>query len=209
MMPIDGGTDPLGGEFDYVSYEFVPSTVGLIYTGGTGANGIAVDDAVIVGDAGDVLIGTDTITGVEGFAGTLFRDVFNGGSGDETLNGLAGDDDLFGGDGNDFFTAGSGNDMIDGGLGYDTLSYFFMETTGGITYNGGTGTDIGNGLVTGDVSIGSDTLTDKTRPFKARMSSIHSSAATPMRSCRDLAAMIRSTEEQEMTFSKAAQALTL
>ncbi|PSO16455.1 hypothetical protein C7G42_23290 [Bradyrhizobium sp. MOS003] len=84
---------------------------------------------------GDSSVGTDQFTGVNAVQASMF------------------DDTLLGGATNDTFTGLAGNDYIDGRGGFDIASYnniFF--TTGSITV------DMAAGIVTGDVSNGTDTL---------------------------------------------------
>ncbi len=102
-------------------------------------SGLAGDDNLYGGDAGDLIDGgTD-------------NDYLDGGGGNDSLIGGTGNDDLSGGDGNDTLTGGTDdliagatdNDTLDGGGGNDSLS-------------GGAGTDT---LYGGD---GNDTLTGGT-----------------------------------------------
>lgn len=96
--------------------------------------GIDVD--INLGKAtGDVSVGTDTFTGVNAIAATVFNDTLRGSAINENFQGNAGDD------------------FIDGRGGFDTAVYNnFSYNTGGITVNMAAGT------VTGDSSIGTDTL---------------------------------------------------
>ena len=96
--------------------------------------GVVVD--INLGTAtGDISVGTDTFTGVNAIAATVF---------DDTLRGSAG---------NENFQGNAGNDFIDGRGGFDTAVYNnFSYNTGGIAVNMAAGT------VTGDSSIGNDTL---------------------------------------------------
>ncbi len=72
--------------------------------------------------------------------------VFEGGTGNDTLTGSAGNDRLYGhagndvlngGNGNDFLRGGAGADTLNGGAGNDTLVYDSADTL----IDGGTGTD--------------------------------------------------------------------
>ena len=82
-----------------------------------------------VGDGDDVLFGTDNTDTLEGFGGH------------DTVNGLGGHDILIG---------GAGNDLLVGGAGRDRANY--TAATGAIDV------DLAAGTVTGDASIGIDTL---------------------------------------------------
>ena len=147
---VDGGTG--GTNFDSVEYDDGTATGPITYTGGIGG---AAD--VVTGDAS---IGTDTITNVVNIIGTDFGDTFYGGDAAFiNLTGRDGDDMFFGGDGDDFITPGAGDDTIDGGVGFfDTVAYNDFENTGGITFTGGIGGAAST--VTGDPSVGTDTLTN-------------------------------------------------
>src|SRR5262249_17504162 len=93
------------------------------------------------------------------FAKCLARDsseeeamaIINGTPGDDTLNGTSGPDTIFGNDGNDIITGNGGDDTIDGGAGVDLARY--GNATGGIPAN------LTTGIVIGDASVGTDTLT--------------------------------------------------
>jgi VCBS repeat-containing protein len=96
--------------------------------------GVVVD--IAAGTAtGDASVGTDTFTGVNAVQGSMF------------------DDTMLGDANNNVFTGNGGNDTIDGRGGFDVASYNNIYlSTGGIIVNMAAGT------VTGDSSIGTDTL---------------------------------------------------
>jgi Ca2+-binding RTX toxin-like protein len=83
----------------------------------------------------------DTMTSIEGVAGSNFDDSFTGGSGNDIF---------YGNGGNDSFITGSGSDVVNGGLGYDTVDY--SASGAAISVNLGAGTASG-----GDAA--GDTLT--------------------------------------------------
>ena len=150
----DGGDD---GGFDSITYAQDSPTGGIVYTGGIGG----APDIV----TGDDSIGTDALFNFEWVEGTDFDDVFEGGDvGFINLVGRGGNDTINGGDGDDFILPGSGDDIVDGGAGFfDTVDYSDGSATGGITYTGGTGLNgiaVGDAVVTGDASIGTDDLTN-------------------------------------------------
>jgi VCBS repeat-containing protein len=96
--------------------------------------GVTVDIAAGT-DSGDASVGTDTFTGVNAVQGSMF------------------DDTLLGDANNNTFTGNGGNDFIDGRGGFDVASYNNIYlSTGSITVN------MAAGIVTGDSSIGTDTL---------------------------------------------------
>ncbi|MFY0615439.1 MAG: hypothetical protein JXQ99_28175 [Hyphomicrobiaceae bacterium] len=136
---IDGG----GGQ-DFAAYGFHPN-------GGLNPHGIVVDMTGGAAGEGTVQVGvggiggTDTIIDVEFIFGTQNDDVFIGDASDSQFDGGAG--------GNDSFDGGSG--------GFDSVGYF-SDATGPITYTGGTASNtinVGDAVITGDASIGTDTLT--------------------------------------------------
>jgi VCBS repeat-containing protein len=104
----------------------------LSFNNATG--GITID--LVAGTAtGDASVGTDTFTGVNAVQGTMFNDIMKGDGNNNT------------------FTGNAGNDSIDGRGGFDVASYnniYFV--TGGVTVN------MAAGIVTGDASVGTDTL---------------------------------------------------
>ena len=82
-------------------------------------------------------VGADSFSGVNAVTGSDFGDTLTGSTG------------------NDQFNGGAGNDNINGGAGVDRAAYFaFVDdpVTGGVTINMAAGT------VTGDASVGTDTL---------------------------------------------------
>jgi Ca2+-binding RTX toxin-like protein len=76
--------------------------------------------------------------------------VISGTSGAELLLGTGHADTIFGFDGNDIIKGFQGNDFIDGGTGRDVSDY--SDATGSISV------DLASGVVTGDASVGIDTL---------------------------------------------------
>jgi len=103
------------------------------------AGGVNVNLASGVAQDGDG--GTDTLIGVEGVIGSAYDDVLTGGS------------DAF----TEFFRGGAGDDTIDGGSWNDRAEY--MDATGGIVANmAALGSALGT--VTGDASVGNDTLSN-------------------------------------------------
>ena len=96
--------------------------------------GVTVDIAAGTAD-GDASVGHDTFTGVNAAMGSMFADTLLGSAGNETFFGLG------------------GNDYIDGRGGFDTVSYnnIYLST-------GGINVSLAAGIVTGDASIGTDTL---------------------------------------------------
>ncbi|MEC7492725.1 MAG: VCBS domain-containing protein, partial [Pseudomonadota bacterium] len=108
---------------------------------------------VLVGTDGDeVLIGddnSDTLIGLDG------RDTLIGHAGDDTLDGGLGQDTLVGGAGDDLLTADTSR-----GLSTDFTSVDYRDATGPITV-----TLSSESRVTGDVSVGTDTLIGIDRVF--------------------------------------------
>jgi Ca2+-binding RTX toxin-like protein len=105
----------------------------LSFVNATG--GVTVD--LIAGTAdGDASVGHDTLSGVNSATGSNFNDVLLGTNGGDFLDGRAGDD----------FIDGRGGFFDQARYGDDTA------TTSGITVN------LADGIVSGDASIGTDTL---------------------------------------------------
>ena len=86
-------------------------------------------------------VGIDTFTGVNGIVGSDFNDTLLGTN--STIHA-------------DVFYGGKGNDFIDGRAGYDFVSYTSFLDPGAVT--AGISIDLAAGIVTGDSSVGVDTL---------------------------------------------------
>ena len=82
-------------------------------------------------------IGTDTLINVNWARGSEYDDVFNGGSG------------------NDVFIGGGGNDAMNGGIGFDLANYTPATNN---TATAGLSINMTTGIVTGNASVGVDTL---------------------------------------------------
>ncbi|CAN7756272.1 VCBS domain-containing protein [Bradyrhizobium sp. LjRoot220] len=103
----------------------------LVYTNAMSA--VTVD--IAAGTAtGDTSVGTDIFSGVNSVNGSGFGDTLQGDVNNEVFLGLAGDDE------------------IDGRGGFDTALYSGFNTTAGVTV------DMASGVVTGNTSVGTDTL---------------------------------------------------
>jgi VCBS repeat-containing protein len=139
-----------------------PRTVNVSLTDAQGAESAIASITVI----SNVIEGTG---GNDALSGTAGKDVILGLAGDDTLSGLAGDDKLVGGDGADTLDGGSGVNVLIGGAGDDFLTggtggtpgqdiniASYTNATGAINavFNGGSG----NFEVSGDASVGTDTL---------------------------------------------------
>jgi hypothetical protein len=121
-------------DFDTVDYRFVWSNLGLA----TSAT-VTFDIDLQLGTAkkfnGGTLLGTDTISGA---------DAVRGGDGNDTIKGR----DAWN---YEEFRGYGGNDIIDGRGGEDNVNYSYATTTG-------ISVDLDVGTVTGDSSVGTDTL---------------------------------------------------
>ena len=145
------------------------------YIGSTG--GATVN--LVAGTAtGDASIGSDTLTSMESVQGTAFSDTMTGNGAVNSLFGREGNDTLLGGDGGDFFRGSAGNDIIDGGLAYDyarpdrindfdTADYSVYDTNSGpgqpsstLATTAGITVDLAAHTVTGDATVGTDTVTN-------------------------------------------------
>jgi len=93
---------------------------------------VTVDLAAGTAD-GDASVGHDTFSGVNSATGSAFGDTLSGAATSDSFVGLG------------------GNDLIDGRGGFDTAIYN-INTTGGVNIN------MTSGVVTGDGSVGTDTL---------------------------------------------------
>ena len=123
----------LGGD-DYITGN---GNTRLQYTNALAAVTVDITSGLAYGTAaGDVAgVGTDHFTGVNAAMGSMFDDTLLGGAGNEQFTGLA------------------GNDFINGNGGFDTAVYNNLTyTTAGINV------DMTAGVVTGDASVGTDTL---------------------------------------------------
>ena len=89
------------------------------------------------------LVGTDTISNMEGVIGTEGNDSLTGSKSDDFLDGRAGGDFIRGGEGNDTIAGDEGDDRIlqdvwrdsdtlDGGAGHDLLDYSVMPVVAGV-----------------------------------------------------------------------------
>ncbi|MFO0521382.1 MAG: beta strand repeat-containing protein [bacterium] len=128
----DAGDDTIdgGAGIDYASYSDVPQVLGAVNI--TLANGSAT--------VNDRKGGTDTLSNIEGLAGTHMNDTLTGGAGDQWLRG------------------NGGSDSLDGGTGIDWVSYLTDPWSVNVNLAGNTGTDGHNGE-TGKLALGgTDTL---------------------------------------------------
>lgn len=101
------------------------------------------------------------VTTINAFASIFSaNDTLNGGAGDDSLIGFNGADTLMGGTGNNFFDGGGGNDFISGstrGLN-DSNTASYQSASGPIAANLAGGLESTTSTVTGDASVGTDTL---------------------------------------------------
>ena len=156
---------------------FVNVSTGLATGADIGADTISTIEVVVGGSGADVLAGSanaDTLFGAGGadrLLGVGGADVLDGGAGDDSLLGGQGNDTLRGGGGADLLQGGFGVNNLIGGAGNDSLSgnvrgelelgignndfnrADYSAATGSIT-----ATLSATGTVTGDASVGVDTL---------------------------------------------------
>jgi Ca2+-binding RTX toxin-like protein len=124
----DDAVDAGNGAHDFLSYLFVPGPVIVnLRTGvatGAGMDTITGVEGVAGSRRGDLLIGDGNANRLLGVQGA---DVIRGGPGADNLNGEGGEpfsrspDRLYGGPGDDVLRGDHGHDLLDGGLGRDRL----------------------------------------------------------------------------------------
>ena len=130
---LDGGEEVDGTTFglDFVSY-FNPTlgTAGVTVS-------LALQGAVQVTGRGD-----DTLTGIEGLAGTRFADTLTGDDFDNALFGMGGADAINGAGGDDGIVVTGFGSVVDGGAGDDIVSFWTTAFSGipneiatGVTYD--------------------------------------------------------------------------
>jgi hypothetical protein len=128
-----GGNDTIIGNGNTrLNYQLAAGSV----TADLETSPIGTTNAITVAGSATALgEGTDTFTGVNAVQGSMFNDTLLGSSFGNTLIGLGGDD------------------YLDGRGGFDTAGYNNLASvTGGISVN------LAAGTVTGDASVGTDTL---------------------------------------------------
>ncbi|PJK27668.1 beta strand repeat-containing protein, partial [Minwuia thermotolerans] len=137
-----------GAGIDTADYSASTGAVSVDLLAGVASDGEGGADAlanfeVVVGSANDdSLAGSNDANTLLGGAG---GDLLVGNGGNDSLSGEAGDDTLSGA------SAGAGDDTLDGGDGTDTATY--ASATNGIA------ADLGAGTVSGDASVGNDSIT--------------------------------------------------
>jgi Ca2+-binding RTX toxin-like protein len=141
-------------------------TIGTVVSDYTGSNldtkiaGAASGVLDVDGaNSSDTLTGTDDPDFLQGFGG---NDTLNGGLGTDTLDGGDGIDQLNGGHGNDTLIGGAGDDALDGGQWYDGINPLGNGDVDRANYALATGPIVANlqtGTVTGNASVGTDSLT--------------------------------------------------
>ncbi|NOZ42957.1 MAG: type I secretion C-terminal target domain-containing protein, partial [Alphaproteobacteria bacterium] len=181
---LRGGNDTVdgrGGDNDRLDYRFSsPTGINADFTSNvTDGSGTVLDGFGTTDTFSNIesIRGTefnDTITGDGGnnrFQGQSGNDTISGGGGSDALFGDSGDDLIDGGAGDDFLTAssgfntfigGAGNDSIQGGLlvnlPNDGNRVDYSSATGAITVNLTGAVGAFGSTVTGDASVGSDSL---------------------------------------------------
>ncbi len=167
---IDGGH---GGD-DAVSYRTAGNGIYADFSGGAIGEGTIQDgygtvdtviniENVLASQHDDTIIMDDGNNWVAGRSGndTIYAgggsDRVYGGEGNDLLNGGDGNDILAGGDGFNRYVGGAGNDYIVGGSSGDGDRAEYSDATSGINVNL---TGLQASTVTGDASVGTDTLTN-------------------------------------------------
>ena len=115
-------------------------------------NGLGGHDQINGGSGDDTLSGD---SGEDVLNGDVGQDILNGGTDNDALFGGLGNDTLNGDDGDDLLTGGEGDDIIDGGQGTDIAVYSGDVEDASIVFNAD-----GTVTISGDSSIGSDTLSN-------------------------------------------------
>ncbi|MGI9422429.1 MAG: cadherin-like domain-containing protein [Hyphomicrobiaceae bacterium] len=132
-------------------------------------NGIVVDLSADpqFGTATGADIGSDTLIGIENIIGGSGNDDITGDDGRNRLVGNDGDDRLEGGLGVNTYVGGAGDDTFVGGTRGFSNEFFgdfdiadYSDATSGITANLIGGLNSTDSSVTGDASVGTDTLTN-------------------------------------------------
>jgi Ca2+-binding RTX toxin-like protein len=118
----------------------------------TNNTGVNLNNAIAAAEIPEAFqvgtIGNDVLTGDQAAVDVI--DVIEGLDGNDTLDGAGNNDTLSGGAGNDALIGGTGDDLLDGGAGQDRAVY--TAATGAIDVQ------LAAGIVTGDASVGTDTL---------------------------------------------------
>jgi hypothetical protein len=119
--------------------DFITGNGSTLLTFLNASGGVTAD--IIAGTAtGDASVGSDTFSGVSGLRGSNFDDILSGSDTTTTVEAFLGE---------------GGDDLMDGRGGLDRVNYASILddlVTGGINI------DMASGVVTGDASVGTDTL---------------------------------------------------
>ena len=149
-----GGADSLSGGDgdDFLDGGFGNDTL----NGGAGSDWVSYDDqSFSIASGVTVNLATGQATGPLGTDQLISI---------ENVLGSWKDDTLIGNSADNLFEALEGNDTVDGGGGFDTMIYWSVDTTGGMSVNLATGT-----IVTSD--MGTDSISDRK---STRLNSSHS-----------------------------------
>ena len=139
-----GGNDTIiGSSGTQASYSTGNGGTQISYAHALASVTVDLRDGTAFGTAANDVahVGTDSFTQVSGVIGSDFNDTLLG-----TNNPSHGD----------VFFGGAGNDFIDGRVGYDFVGYYANFNPASIT--GGISVNLAAGTVTGDASVGTDTL---------------------------------------------------